>query len=74
MSDPIEVGLRRHYLIVDSLKAAGVSDDKMIEISRWVDELCAAAVVNALETTMTDEPARREIVKQARGKYEARWK
>lgn len=70
--DPLKIGLQRHTVIVGSLAGISQEESTVIAISRMVDELAAAAMVDALERCTTEE-ARKEEIRKVREHYEPRW-
>lgn len=71
--DPLENGLRRHVQLVERIAALASNREDVIEISRMVDDLVAAVLVETLERCRTEE-ARAEEARKIRAVYERRWR
>jgi hypothetical protein len=71
MSDPLQNGLRRHEQIVNELRYFSVDRERIIRVSRMIDELVAAVIVQHLEMKPEEQ---KEMARQIREHYEPRWK
>jgi hypothetical protein len=71
MSDPLQNGLRRHEQIVNELRYFSVDKERIVKVSRMIDELVAAVTVQHLEMKPEEQ---KEMARQIRDHYEPRWK